>query len=169
MAATNSHGVKDVNQLYRQHSAWLQNWLYRRLGCSETAADLAHDTFIRVIKQQKVSQLRQPRAHLSSIARNLMVDMFRRRSIENAYLDSLARQAESVEISPEQRHSIIEVLAEIDAMLDGLGDRTRQIFVLAQIDGLSYVAIANRIGVSVNTVRKHFIRAMTQCLTLVES
>jgi len=37
-----------------------------------------------------------------------------------------------------------------------------------QLEGLSYVATAERLAVSVTTVKKHMIRAMTQCLMLVE-
>ena len=39
---------------------------------------------------------------------------------------------------------------------------------MAQLDGLSYVEIARRLDVSVTTVKKHAMRAMTQCLLLVE-
>lgn len=158
----------DIGQLYSDHHGWLRGWLGQRLSCSETAADLAQDTFIKVLQQQRSETLRQPRAYLSSIARNLMIDMFRRRSIEQAYQDSLNLLPEPVEISPEERHSIIETLVKIDAMLDALGERPRQIFVMAQLDGLSFVEISRRLGISVNTVRKHFIRALGRCLMLAE-
>ncbi|MGY2962847.1 DNA-directed RNA polymerase specialized sigma24 family protein [Pseudomonas sp. TE36184] len=38
-----------------------------------------------------------------------------------------------------------------------------------QLEGLSYVAAAERFGVSVTTVKNHLIRAMTQCLLLVDN
>jgi RNA polymerase sigma-70 factor (ECF subfamily) len=53
-------------------------------------------------------------------------------------------------------------------MLDEMGPRTRTIFLAVQLEGLSYVATAERLAVSVTTVKKHMIRAMTQCLMLVE-
>ena len=73
-----------------------------------------------------------------------------------------------MEISPETRSLIIETLMEIDRLLDGLGGRTREIFLMAQLDGLSYVEIGRRLGVSVTTVKKHAVRALTHCLLLVE-
>jgi RNA polymerase sigma-70 factor (ECF subfamily) len=154
--------------LYTEHHGWLKGWLTKRLNCQEQASDLAQDTFVRVLQQRRAKALRQPRAYLSSIARNLMVDMFRRRSIEQAYLEALALQPEPVEVSPEIRHGIIETLVEIDIMLDSLGERPRQIFLLAQIDGMTFVDISRHLGISVNTVRKHFIRAMSRCLLLME-
>lgn len=41
-----------IHDLYCGHSSWLHNWLRRKLDCSDTAADLAHDTFIKVMQKQ---------------------------------------------------------------------------------------------------------------------
>lgn len=157
-----------VHTLYEDHHGWLCGWLRKRLGCVDHAADLAQDTFIRVLTQRKNLELREPRAYLSTIARSLMIDSFRRRALEQAYLQTLAAIPEPVAVSPETRELIIETLMEIDRLLDGLGERTREIFLLAQLDGLSYVDIGRRLQVSVNTVKKHAVRALTHCLLLIE-
>jgi len=157
-----------VHTLYENHHSWLCGWLRQRLGCIDNAADLAQDTFIRVMTQRKTPELREPRAYLSTVARSLMIDMFRRRALEQAYLETLALNPEPMDISPETRTLIIETLIEIDRLLDGLGERTREIFLLAQLDGLSYVEIGRRLKVSVTTVKKHAVRALTHCLLLVE-
>ncbi|KAB0496287.1 sigma-70 family RNA polymerase sigma factor [Pseudomonas vancouverensis] len=157
-----------VHSLYEEHHGWLCGWLRKRLGCVEHAADLAQDTFMRVLTQRKTEPLREPRAYLSTIARSLMIDMFRRRALEQAYLETLAAMPEPLGLSPETRELIIETLMEIDRLLDGLGERTREIFLLAQLDGLSYVEIGRRMNVSVNTVKKHAVRALTHCLLLIE-
>ena len=47
-----------------------------------------------------------------------------------------------------------------------LATRTRTIFLLAQIEELSYVEIGKRLGVSLPTVKKHLVRAYTECLVL---
>lgn len=157
-----------VHRLYHDHHGWLQGWLRKRLGCADKASDLAQDTFVRLISQRNDPELREPRAYLSTIARSLMIDLFRRRTLEQAYLEVLASQPEQLELSPERRAIIIETLLEIDALLDGLGARGREIFLLAQLDGLSFVEIGRRLELSTNTVRKHFIRAMAHCLLLIE-
>lgn len=157
-----------VHSLYENHHNWLCGWLKKRVGCSENAADLAQDTFIRVLTLRKAAELREPRAYLSSIARSLMIDLFRRRALEQAYLETLAAIPEPVDISPQTRALILETLMQIDRLLDGLGSRTREIFLLSQLDGLSYVEIGRRLNVSVNTVKKHAVRALTHCLLLLE-
>jgi RNA polymerase sigma-70 factor (ECF subfamily) len=159
---------KTVHTLYAEHHPWLCGWLRNKLGCVEHAADLAQDTFIRVLTLRKAAELREPRAYLSSIARSLMIDMFRRRAVEQAYLETLAARPEQVDVSPEARTLIIEALMEIDRLLDGLGARSREIFLMAQLDGLSYVEIGRRLDISVTTVKKHAVRALTHCLMLAE-
>lgn len=158
-----------VHTLYADHHQWLCGWLRKRLGCVDHAADMAQDTFIRVLTQRKAPELREPRAYLSTIARSLMIDMFRRRTLEQAYLETLASQPEALSLSPETRLLIIETLLEIDQILDGLGPRTRQIFLMAQLDGLSYVEIGRQLQVSVNTVKKHAVRALMHCLLASEA
>jgi RNA polymerase sigma-70 factor (ECF subfamily) len=157
-----------VQILYTDHHPWLCGWLRKRLGCIDHAADLAQDTFVRVLTQRKAPDLREPRAYLSTIARSLMIDMFRRRALEQAYLEILAARPEAVDISPEARLLIIETLLEIDQLLDGLGSRTREIFLMSQLDGLSYVEIGRQLNVSVNTVKKHAVRALMHCLLASE-
>lgn len=112
--------------------------------------------------------IREPRSYLGAIAHALMIDKFRRKALEQAYLDELALRPERVAESPESRLLILETLLAVDQMLDGLGERTRSIFLAVQLEGLSYVATAERLGISVTTVKKHLIRAMTHCLLLTD-
>lgn len=155
-----------VAELYREHHRWLHGWLRRKLGCTHQAADLAHDTFLRVLAARNAAAIEEPRKYLATIAHGLVVDRFRRQSIEQAWLDTLAARPHALAVSPETRALILETLYAIDRMLDRLGPRTREIFLLAQFEGLTYAAIGSALGVSVTTVKKHLTRALTQCLLL---
>lgn len=158
-----------LHLLYREHNNWLKGWLRVRLGNAADAADLAQDTFVRVMTARSDAPIREPRGYLSAIARSLLIDKSRRRAIEQAYLFALAQRPEPVEVSPEVRLSIIEMLVQVDSVLDELGTRTREIFLAVQLEGMSYVAAAERFGVSVTTVKNHLIRATTRCLLLVDA
>lgn len=157
-------------RLYRDHHGWLEGWLRRRLGCSQQAADLAHDTFLRILARRGEGAgpaLREPRAYLRVVAGGLVVDHFRRRSLEQAYLDTLASLPETVAASPEEREVILEALHRIDAMLDRLAPPVRQTFLLSQLEGHTYAEIAGRIGVSVRTVKRYMQQAFSRCLELM--
>ncbi|EPJ2808393.1 sigma-70 family RNA polymerase sigma factor [Pseudomonas putida] len=157
-----------LHQLYSENNGWLKGWLRARLGNAADASDLAHDTFLRVMTARNQLPIREPRSYLSAIARALLIDKVRRRTIEQAYLQALALRPEPVEVSPEVRLSIIEMLVTVDSLLDELGAKTRAIFLAVQLEGLTYGAAAERFGVSVTTVKNHLIKAMTRCLLAVE-
>lgn len=157
-----------LSTLYRDHHGWLAGWLRRKLGNGHDAADLAHDTFLRILAARNAAAIEEPRKYLATIAKGLVVDRFRRQSIEAAWLETLAARPEPLAISPETRALILETLLAIDRMLDELGPRAREIFLLAQFEGLTYAAIGERLGISVTTVKKHLARALAHCLILAE-
>ncbi|WP_336244495.1 sigma factor [Bordetella avium] len=89
------------------HYVWLCQWWRRRLDHADEAADLAHDTFLRVLrKPEEISCLRQPRAYLTPIARGLLNDHWRRRSLERAWLEALAQLPPRVRDRP--RHALAD-------------------------------------------------------------
>ncbi|MBM7062641.1 sigma-70 family RNA polymerase sigma factor [Pseudomonas sp. UL073] len=152
-----------VALLYQQHSGWLQRWLRKRLGDHERAADLAQDTFLRLLVSRRLPAFDEGRRYLVQIARNLVIDQWRRQRIEQAYLDSLAQLPEPETPSLETRAMVIETLMQIDAMLDDMPARVREAFLLSQFDGLTYPQIAERLQVSVSAVQKYMLRAIAAC------
>ena len=88
----------------------------------------------------------------------------RRLEIERAYLETLASQPDASIPSPEQRAIVLETLCELDALLDRLNPRAREAFLLARLDGLTYLEIGRRLGVSDRMVMKYMAQAMLHCL-----
>jgi len=153
----------DVHRLYHNHHGWLRGWLRRRLGDRERAADIAQDTFLRLLVTRRLPQQGEGRRFLAQIARNLVIDQWRRQRIEQAYLESLAALPEPQTPSLETRAMVIETLLQIDAMLDEMPARVREAFVLSQFEGLTYPQIAERLNVSVSSVQKYMLRAIAAC------
>jgi RNA polymerase sigma-70 factor (ECF subfamily) len=158
-----------LHALYSDHHGWLRGWLRKKLGCAFDAADLTQDTFLRVLSLPALTELREPRAYLTTVAHGLMVNHLRRRELERAYLEALAALPEPVSPSLEERALVIETLVEIDAMLDGLPSRARQAFLLSQLEGLRYAEIAHLLGVSVSMVKKYMLRTVTHCMRVAQS
>ncbi|WP_336356594.1 sigma-70 family RNA polymerase sigma factor [Pseudomonas granadensis] len=156
-----------IEQIYEQHHSWLYGWLKGRLNDAGDAADVAHDTFVRILAARNAAHIREPREYLATIARGLVIDRYRRSAIETAYLQALATRPEASAISEEDRALIIETLMAVDKALAGLGARTLRIFMLSQIEGLTYQQIAVQLQVSLTTVKKHMIRALTECALIM--
>ncbi|MCE3028747.1 sigma-70 family RNA polymerase sigma factor [Salinicola sp. DM10] len=152
--------------LYRAHHGWLRHWLYRRLTCSDRAADLAHDTFLRVLTRRSEAPDKPSRALLITIAKGLVIDHWRRSTLEKAYLETLAALPEHQAPSPEAQQEALELLAQLSALLDGLKPAVRNAFLLRQLGGLGYADIATRLGVSSRTVERYVADALYHCYRL---
>lgn len=158
--------LTELDELYVSQSGWLRAWLRHRMGCDDDAADLAHDTFVRLLAHPKTYQLKEPRAFLKTVAHGLMVNLWRRRDLERAYLEALAYQPEAMTPSAEQQAIVIETLCEVDSMLQRLSSKARAAFLLSQLDGLTYAQIGIQLEVSERMVKKYMAQAMLECLLL---
>lgn len=159
------HSDNELSGLYRDHHNWLYHWLRQRLNCELQAEDLAQDTFIRILAGKR-QEIREPRAYLTTVAKGILVNWYQRQALEQAYLEALAQLPEPEHPSEEHRYLILETLHEIDAMLDQLPAAVKEAFLLSQIEGLKYQEIADRLDLSLITVKRYMKKAFLHCLTV---
>lgn len=154
--------------LYADHQGWLRGWLSRKLGNAFDGADLAHDTYVRILQSGRLPQPQQSRAFLAQVANGLVIDLFRRQQLETAYLAALAQLPDNTAPSPEAQAIVLETLCRIDRALHTLPSRVRETFLQSQLDGMTYSAIAAQRGISVASVRKYMLQAADICLQAME-
>lgn len=157
---------RQVASLYSDHHGWLFGWLRKKLGCADNAADVAQDTFMRIItSRDALLGMQEPRAYLTTTARHLMANRRRRQLIEAAYLAELALAASQCEgfPSPEQICVAVQALEQISAALHGLADKPRQAFLLHYLDGQTQAEVARQLGVSTRMVQKYLAQALLHC------
>lgn len=152
-----------IHTLYIDHHGWLKGWLRRRLDCSEDAADFAQDAFVSVLRTGIAPDIREPRSFLATIAGRLILQRHRRQKLEQAYLEALAALPEACAPSPERHLLALEALQELDCALAGLPEPVRSAFLLAHLQDMSYAQIAERLGVSLSSVKQYLTRANRQC------
>jgi RNA polymerase sigma factor (sigma-70 family) len=158
---------QQVQEVYYQHHDWLQGWLRKKTGNRWDAADIAHDTFVRVMHKEKLAQLgAEPRALLVQIAKGLVIDHWRHQQVERAYLETLAQLPIACCPSVEEQHLMLESLQQIDRLLQNMPAQTRAIFLLAQLDGLTYQHIADQLDLSLIIVKWYMRKAYLACLSL---
>ncbi|MDR4653398.1 MAG: sigma-70 family RNA polymerase sigma factor [Nitrosomonas sp.] len=157
--------IVEIDTLYRDHHHWLFSWLRKKLSCQYQAADLAHDTFTRLLSLSHLPCLQEPRAYLVTTAKRLLIDQTRKQRIEQAYLAELTRAAEAMDGFPsaEDIAAAVQILDKISQILAGLAEKPRQAFLLHYFDGLTHAAIGEQLGVSDRMVRKYLVQALVHC------
>ncbi|MDO6453171.1 sigma-70 family RNA polymerase sigma factor [Neptunomonas phycophila] len=156
MSTRETMAPKEFEKLYQLHHSWLRNLLFHLLGNNEDAADLAQDAFIRLWHRPKtLDTTQQVRAYLRVIARGLCVDLWRRRQVEQAWLDTLANHPDIEAPSTEHQVTILQALTDIDHMLISLPKNVSKAFTLSVIQGKTGKEIANELSVSERMVRHY--------------
>lgn len=142
----------DADALYRREADRLGRFFKRRLP-GEDALDFVHDTFRKWIgAARSVTDIRQPEAYLTTVAVNLVRDRVKAERRETAALDAHAEAHASSSVDPVERLEHRDLVARVDRAVQVLRPKTREIFLLHRIDGLDYVEIAERMGMSVKGV-----------------
>lgn len=155
----------DVGTLYASHGDWLRQWLRRHTRCSQRAADLAQDTFCRVLETQE--SVRDPRSYLSTVARRILIDDIRRREVERAYLAvHAARIGEADHLTPERVTEAAQFLDAILRLMETLPAKARQAFMMVRFDSLRYCDAAQALGVSERMVKRYVAQVYAHCYAL---
>jgi len=155
-----------VAVLYADHHGWLQGWLRRKLGDTAQAQDLTHDTFVQLLTTRHLPPLDNPRAYLTTMAKRTLFSFWRRRDLEQAYLEALAAQPAMHMPSEEERYAIVQALQAVDRVLQSLPPTTRRVLLLNQLHDMPYREIALRLDIAEITVRRHMGRAIAACCAL---
>lgn len=153
------------NSLFSKHYRWLRQRVTYRMGCEHRADDIAADTFVRVLGLADLSQIQEPRALLSTIAKRLMLNNWRRADLEREYLATLEQEPSNTVASPEEYALLMDSLQQLDRMLSGLASQAKEVFLYSLFDGLTYEQIGCRLGLSKSRVHQHMEQAYLCCLT----
>ena len=159
----------NIERLYDDHHTWLKAWLRRRLDNMADAADLAHDVFLRLILKpapRGFNSVGEARAYLRAMAQGMCINLWHRREIERAWLDTLAARPEEYAPSPERQAMVLQALHEVGAMLLDLPPKAARAFLMAEACQMTDKEVAAELGVSARMVRKYIAQAMLRCMQL---
>lgn len=130
-----------------------------------TADDLAHDCFTRLFALAGRDHIDNEEAYIFRIASSVYTDHVRRSHSRHA-ADHVALDAANLDLLPAEEPGADRVLegqeafARLQEALRELTPKTREIFLLNRLDGLTYTAIAVRYGVTSSAIEKHMMRAL---------
>lgn len=150
---------------YTRYYRELLGFLIVKLRCPYEAADLVQETFARVLALNDPAAIRQPRALLYRIARNLAVDSARKQSVRSRHLAELGEleKAPSATPLPDYVLERDQLRHALDQTILAMPQRRRDVFLLYRFGGLKQAEIADRMGISTSMVERHLMKAMAQC------
>lgn len=155
----------NVEAIYLNHQSELQFHLTQIVDCPDIAADLVQESFIIFFREVQKQAIDHPRGFLFRIAKNLAYDYIKHRKVTENYQQTQGQSLPPPSEFPsaEALVSVDERLAAITRILDELPMRTREIFVLNRVYGMTYAETAKELGISDSAVEKHMAKALLHC------
>lgn len=168
MLAPKQHVLADTERqgleaLYRTLRPSLLRLFARNRASSADAEDMTQETFLRFARAGAGGgDLGQPGAYLRQIGRNLIRDRARAPLARIVSVDSPATERAVSDENTLGRLEARDSLRRIEAAIERLKPKTREIFLAHRLDGMSYAQIAEQTGLSVKGVEKQMAKAIAQ-------
>ncbi len=141
----------------RRHERKLLGYISLRLGDPATSEDILQETLLTVIEQSRKQEIANPLAYAYRVADSLIFSQARRARREEALGDDdfeCALPLADEVLEHKQRTEIFETV------LKRLSPMRREVFISRHMDGQSRQQITDELNLSVESVKKHLVRAM---------
>jgi RNA polymerase sigma factor (sigma-70 family) len=159
-----------ISEAIDRDQARLRNFIRRRVADPAEAEDILQDVFYELVEAYRMMKpVEQVTAWLFRVARNRIIDLFRRKQrvakrtgpaafAEDNEALSTADLLPSPDAGPDAAYARRVLLRELDDALDELPEEQREVFIAHELMGYSFKELAARSGLSVNTLlsRKHY-------------
>lgn len=140
----------------------LLRFLSSRLANERDAEELAQEVYLRLLRVEDISHIRDPRAFTLRIAAHVAHEfrMLARNRLEHssALLENLESPINPVTIIDDS-----EQMAILERALNRLSPKCRAVVLLHRRDKLTYKQIAAHLDLSVGMVKKYLAQGISEC------
>ena len=161
-AADHRHAADDPHgwgALVRMHGPAVFRLAMRLTGSRVDAEDLSQEVFVRAMRSMPQMPDAAVATWLRRVAVNLYVDGYRRR--QRYRIDPVGEVSDRALVPAMSAESAFEAATldhDVTAALAAINPDFRQAVMLCDVEGMSYEEIADRLGVSMGTVRSRIHR-----------
>ena len=159
-----------ISEVVEREQSRLRSFIRNRVGDRADAEDILQDVFYELVEAYRLMKpVELVSAWLFRVARNRIIDLFRKREPEESTNDPMVVAEDGEEFTledllpspdagPEAAFARSVLLEEIDAALDELPEEQWDVFVAHELEGRSFKELAAETGLSLNTLlsRKHY-------------
>ena len=148
--------------VYELYSHKLFSFVFKILKNEAEVDDIVQEVFVKIWESRnKLEDYKLLNSYIFTIAYNNSIDLIRKRISSNKYLEHLKYSA-SINFTPTIISQIEynELNNQVGMLIANLPDRQKQVYLLHREEGLTYPEIAEKLGISKNTVENHMVKAL---------
>ncbi len=152
----------EINELtLLEFEVRLHAFFIKHIKLPYVAEDYTQDILLKLwINREKLSKSKNLEGYVYKMARNLIIDHFRRAKYEESYQKSLFHTLQHTEPAAIKKLVREDFNLKLRQVLDTLPPRQKEVFELCKFHGLSHDEIAERMDISNKTVRNYLFEAM---------
>ncbi len=150
------------DRVYELYSHKLFSFVFKILKNEAEADDIVQEVFVKIWESRlKLEDYKLLNSYIFTIAYNNSIDLIRKRINNTKYLEHL-KNSVVINVTPNVISQIefneLNILAE--KLISNLSERQKQVYLLHREEGLTYPEIAEKLGISKNTVENHMVKAL---------
>lgn len=158
-------GVSRVFRVFRSNENAIKKFLWRYVSSRHEVEDITQETILRALQAEKSREIREPRAFLFGVAKNIVrKELYKKsKNLIDFIEDFDNEQNFSYEVDAEGAVDTRRQLILFWEAVATLPPQCQRVFVLKKVYGYSHKEIARRLNISVSTVEKHAAAGLRRC------
>ncbi|NOW96044.1 RNA polymerase sigma-70 factor [Mucilaginibacter sp. SG564] len=153
-------------EIYFRYWKILLDAAYQRIRSREASEEIVQEVFLSLFQNRKKIEITSSlEAWLKTSLKYKVFNNYRSQQIHLRHLNELIRQNEISPLRPDEAVALKEIRHRIEATAAKLPDKCQQVFILSRFEHLSQQEIADRLGISLSTVKKHLTKAIAAMRT----
>lgn len=150
---------KIFQELFKQLSKDLYNFLYYKYGADNNPEDLVQEAFAKLWNNCKNVPPEKARSFLFTVANNQVLNELDKKKTALNYRNTKPEKEYTIE-SPEYLMEGDEYMDRLQSALESLSEAQRTAFLLNRIEGKKHKEIAEMLGISRKAVEKRIYSAL---------
>lgn len=148
-------------ELYERYKGVLHVHAYKKLGDFEEAKDVVQELFVNIWdKRYVLPDTTNFSGYLYRGLRNRIFNIFAHNEVKAQYATAFMNSQSEASVITDESVRANELAQQIEAAVNELPDKMREVFLLSREGQLSHKEIAERLSISEHTVKNHIKKAL---------
>ena len=160
IVAFNNGDEKAFLRIYSFYKEKLSAFCVKFVKCPEITNDVVQEVFITLLESNaKFNNQALLQSFLYTVTKNKIIDHFRKAASDSKLREKMWHYIDIEQSSPESAVIDSEYQVYLQQALENLPAQKKLIYQLSRVENFTYQEIADRLGLSKNTVRNHMAEA----------
>lgn len=149
------------NELFEAYYNVLGAYVLKMTKSIEVAEEVVQDTFVKIwLQRNTLTEIKNFNNYVFILCRNQTLDHLRKKAKESAFQSELELYLQESQNVEQLDNPAEEYRALIDQAVEKLPPQAKKVYQMSRYERLKHHEIADRLGISPETVKKHIQHAV---------